>query len=273
MVFWMSCTHEHTKIPVSIKYCLIRFLLHPNIYISENRESLLLYVNGTWNCFRNWCSWRTEAYNRFWKFSCTVSRQIKKKNLMKGQENPFRVLIFTKWSRLDGRSPGPTSLLKQGHLELIAQDHVFWKFPDRRFHNPSGQPVPVLYYQQSKEMFPEVPEEPVFHFVLIALCPATGHQWTEPGSILIAPFFQVFIYIDIVPLLSFFFSRLNRSISLSLPSEERQSSLLILSVFFWCYLLGRSDSLKMYLFWKTYSSRDVHRHIYWDYLWIWCDWM
>jgi len=45
------------------------------------------------------------------------------------------------------RPSGLTTLLKQGHLELVAQDHVHTAFEylqGWRLHRLSGQPVPVL---------------------------------------------------------------------------------------------------------------------------------
>jgi len=50
------------------------------------------------------------------------------------------------------RPPGPTPLLKQGHLELIAQDCVQTasEYLQRwRLHKLSGQPVPVLGHPHS----------------------------------------------------------------------------------------------------------------------------
>ena len=64
---------------------------------------------------------------------------------------------------------GPTPLLKEGHLKLIAQDHVQMAFEHLqgvRLHNLSGQPVPVLCDPHSKKVFPHVQREPpVFQFV------------------------------------------------------------------------------------------------------------
>jgi len=47
---------------------------------------------------------------------------------------------------------GPTTLLKQGHLELVAQYHVqtaFEYLQRRKFHSPLGEAVPVLSYPHS----------------------------------------------------------------------------------------------------------------------------
>jgi len=40
---------------------------------------------------------------------------------------------------------------------------------------------------------------PVFQFVPIASGPVTGHHWKQPGCILFAPSFRVFIYADEIP--------------------------------------------------------------------------
>lgn len=59
------------------------------------------------------------------------------------------------------RSSCPTTLLKQGHLEPLAQDPVYMAFEDlqgQRLHISSGQPVPVLghLYNKKKKVFPDV---------------------------------------------------------------------------------------------------------------------
>jgi len=57
------------------------------------------------------------------------------------------------------RSSGPTPLLKQGRIELVAQEHVQSAFEyrqERRLHNLAGQPVPVFGHPQSDKMFPDV---------------------------------------------------------------------------------------------------------------------
>ena len=78
------------------------------------------------------------------------------------------------------RSPDPIPLLKQGHLEAVAQDHVrmaFDRLQGRKLHNLSGQPVPVLGHPDSKKAFPDVQrEQPVFQFVLIAFGAVMGHH-------------------------------------------------------------------------------------------------
>lgn len=51
------------------------------------------------------------------------------------------------------RSSGPNTLLKQGHLEMVAQDRVQMASEDLqglRLHNTSEQPVPVLKHPHNK---------------------------------------------------------------------------------------------------------------------------
>ena len=64
---------------------------------------------------------------------------------------------ITEWVRLVGRdlqrSSGLTSLVKQGHLESVAQDYVqtaFEYLQGWRAHKPSGKPVPVLIHPHSE---------------------------------------------------------------------------------------------------------------------------
>ena len=65
--------------------------------------------------------------------------------------NPSENHRIIGWLRLEEISGGhwvqPANLLKQGHLELVAQDHVqvtFGYCQGWRLHNLSGQPVPVF---------------------------------------------------------------------------------------------------------------------------------
>ena len=78
------------------------------------------------------------------------------------------------------RSSGLTPLLKQGHLEMVAQDHAQMAFEylqGWRLHNLTGQPVPVLSHPHGEKVFPDVQREPaVFQFVPIASCSATGNH-------------------------------------------------------------------------------------------------
>lgn len=57
----------------------------------------------------------------------------------------------------------PNPLLKQGHLELVAQCHVkraFERVQGWRLHNLSGQPLPLLGDPHWKKVFPDVQTEP-----------------------------------------------------------------------------------------------------------------
>ena len=131
---------------------------------------------------------------------------------------------ITDWMGLEGRSPGPTLLLKQGHLKPLAHDCVqsaFEYLQGGELHNLYGQPVPVLSHPRGKEVFPHVQTEPpMFRFVPTASGLVTGHHWKEPGSVFFAPSLQVFIYVDMIPL-SLLFSRLKSPSSLRLSSHEK----------------------------------------------------
>jgi len=78
------------------------------------------------------------------------------------------------------RSFGPTALLKQGHLEQVAQDHVQMAFEylqAGRIHNLPGQPLPVLGHPHNKKVFLDHQmEPPVLQRVPVAPKPVTGHH-------------------------------------------------------------------------------------------------
>jgi len=79
-------------------------------------------------------------------------------------------------------SSSPTPLLKQGHLQQPAQDHVqmgLEYLQRRRLHSLPGQPVPVLRHPQREEVLPHVPELPMPQFMPVAPCPVAGHHWKE----------------------------------------------------------------------------------------------
>jgi len=65
-------------------------------------------------------------------------------------------------------SSGPTSLLKQGHLEQVTQDLVQagFEYP-QRLHNLPGQPVPVLHHVRVKKFFLMFRR----NFLCCSLCP------------------------------------------------------------------------------------------------------
>jgi len=75
-------------------------------------------------------------------------------------------------------SSSPTPLLKQGHLEQVAQDRVqvgLEYLQRRRTHNLPGQPVPVLRHPQREEVLPRVQTElPMLQFVPVAPSPVAG---------------------------------------------------------------------------------------------------
>ena len=68
-------------------------------------------------------------------------------------------------------------LLKQDHLELVAQDSVqlgFEYLQGWRLHTLPGQAVPVLSHPHSKNRFPDVQREPpVLQSVPTDCCPVT----------------------------------------------------------------------------------------------------
>ena len=105
------------------------------------------------------------------------------------------------------RSSGPTSLLRQGHLELAAHGYVqntFEYFWERLLHSISKneylktsqsnlcQCSVTLTVQKHFLML----RATVFQFVAIASGPVTGHHWKDPGYVVFAPSLQVFIYIN-----------------------------------------------------------------------------
>lgn len=92
------------------------------------------------------------------------------------------------------KSPGPISLLKQDHLEPVAQALEY--IQGQRFYNLPAQPVSVLHHTHSKKMFPKFQmEHHVFQFGPIASHSVTGHCWKESGSVFSVLFTQVFIHI------------------------------------------------------------------------------
>lgn len=71
------------------------------------------------------------------------------------------------------RSPGPTPLLKQGHLGPSDQDRVQTAskyLQGWRLHNLPGQPAPVLHHPHSKKVFLYVQME---QFVTVKMADAT----------------------------------------------------------------------------------------------------
>lgn len=105
------------------------------------------------------------------------------------------------------RLSSPAALLKQAHLEQVAQGCVqtgFVSLQRKRLHNLFVQPAPVLCHPQCKEVFPHIQMAlPVFQFVPIAPYPVAGHQWKESGPILLTPTIDIFVRIDKIPSQSF----------------------------------------------------------------------
>lgn len=127
------------------------------------------------------------------------------------------------------KPPAPIFLLKHGHLEPVALDHVQMSSEDLkrgRPHNLFGWPVPVLSHLHSKMLLGVRCSDWNCKFALIASSPVTGHHCKEHASILFMPSLQVLVHIDKIPL-SLCFPRLNCSSSLTLSSYMRCSSSLI----------------------------------------------
>jgi len=126
-------------------------------------------------------------------------------------------------------SSGPTFLLKQGHPDPVAQDHIrraFGYVQGQRLHNLPGQPVLLCGHPDSEKAFPDVQREPaVFQCVPVASGPVTGHHCKESGSIF-TPSVHLFVHIDEITTTSLLFSRLSSPSSLSLSSHERCSRIL-----------------------------------------------
>ena len=90
---------------------------------------------------------------------------------------------------------GPTPLLRQGHLDPVAQDCVQMAFEylqGRSLCILLGQPIPALRHRCSQRVFPDVHRDPpVSQCVPVTPCPVTGRYWKEPGSVLFVPSLQV----------------------------------------------------------------------------------
>ena len=121
-----------------------------------------------------------------------------------------------------------TLLLKQSHLELVAQDDVCEDGDSTTSLGNLCQCSVTL----TVKLFPDVQREPpAFQFVPIASCPATGHHWKEPGSLFFVALLQIFVTIDETPL-SLLSSRLNSPSSLSLYPRERCSQNSVRNIFY-----------------------------------------
>lgn len=92
--------------------------------------------------------------------------------------------------------------LKHGHIEHIAQDHVWVGFEyirRRKFYNLFGQPVPLLCHPYNK-VFPHIQMEPHVHFILFPLLLILLLGTTEEsGPITLTSFLKILINIDQMP--------------------------------------------------------------------------
>lgn len=114
------------------------------------------------------------------------------------------------------RLSGPVPPLKQGPTELIAQDHAQMAFEwlqGGRLKKVSGQFMPVLSHSHNNKKVSWCSEGNSCVSVCTH-CSGTfsGHHWREPGSVLFAALFQVFIDIGKIPH-SLLFSRLFSKLS------------------------------------------------------------
>jgi len=81
-------------------------------------------------------------------------------------------------------SSGPTSLLKQGHLQPVAQEHVWMAFKylqGGECNDLPAQPVPVISHSHSEKVFPDVWTEHQTSFLFF--CAYTGHEEVFMGAV------------------------------------------------------------------------------------------
>jgi len=125
-----------------------------------------------------------DEYFEVWQRS-SVTKKEKRKKRTTNSNCWFLYAIFLKQNHSMvgvGRdlcgSSSPTLLLKQGHLQQVAQELVqtgLEYLQRRRLHNLPGQPVPGLRHPQREEVLPCVQLElPLLQFVPVALCPVAG---------------------------------------------------------------------------------------------------
>ena len=100
------------------------------------------------------------------------------------------------------RSPGPTSCSSWATYNKLPRtmSRCFFRISKEGNSKASlGKPCQCLVTLPVKA-FPDVQgEPPVFQFVPIASGPLTEPHCKEPGSVLFAPYFQVFIYMNMIP--------------------------------------------------------------------------
>lgn len=85
-------------------------------------------------------------------------------------------------------------------LPYVTQESVqeSFEYADKRLHNLSRQPVPVLCHLPKDVLSCVQTKSSVLQFVPIAPCPATGHHRKDPGLIHLTSAPQIFI-IDKIP--------------------------------------------------------------------------
>lgn len=108
----------------------------------------------------------------------------------------------------------------------------------------------------TKKVIPSVQEEPpVFQFVPLVSCHASGHQWWSLTLSSSQSFHQLFIDIDEISL-SLLFLRLNSHSSLSISLRERCSSpFIMMTALFW--ILYRQMSLLHWMCWSWTQQPSV----------------
>lgn len=99
------------------------------------------------------------------------------------------------------RSSTPTPPAKEDSLQHVAQESLqmgFEYLQRRRFHNLSGQPVPVLCHPHSNKVLLHICRDlPMFQ--LVPNCPIAQHHWEVPGPLHLTPTLQIFINTDRMP--------------------------------------------------------------------------
>lgn len=119
------------------------------------------------------------------------------------------------------KQSGPNHLLKQNHLQQVAQNHlqmVFKFLQGWGFHDLSGQPAPVLSHPHTEEVFPWCSES----LLWFSVCPLPLIlQWVpiKTAWLSLLCFFPSGIYINLWDPLSLLFSQLSHSFL-----QERWSS-------------------------------------------------
>lgn len=127
----------------------------------------------TMTCFQSWelgvQRWQLEVFPEHKKPLKTREKRMKFKDRKRNCPFSSPIICQTLWydimqgrKKITGaqvevgrdfwRTSGPTTLLKQGHREQVAQEHiqtVFVYFRKGRNHNVSGQPLPVLHHPHS----------------------------------------------------------------------------------------------------------------------------